>query len=403
MNSREHDDYATEGMPPPLSPDSGDLKITDGPAPGAGRSDDELLRRIAEWGIERRQWLVGFPVNLDFDYRPLADFLAVSLNNVGSPYTPSGYQMSTKPFERAVLDFFAGVAGAEPGEVEGYITNGGTESNIFGVRLGIRRYPDAVFYASADAHYSVDKFAALFSMDVTKVDVGADGGMDIEALADACRRHPGRPAVVLATVGTTMTGAADDVAAIRPALRRAGVERLHLHVDGAFGGLIVPFIDGYGPWAFDAGADSVAVSGHKMIGLPVPSGIVLARREQLEGVRHYLPQVDTDDHTLTGSRNGLNPLLIWWALRRLGRDGLAERARHCLDIAEYAERLLAAGGAEPRRCPHSVIVSFDRPSERVLRDWHLLDSGDRTHFVAMPHITRDHVERLCRDLGGARR
>ncbi|MFC6879398.1 MULTISPECIES: histidine decarboxylase [Actinomadura] len=393
-------DPAETGWPSTISFRPEDLEIGDEPRTGTanGQHDDELLRLLAHWGMNQRNWMIGFPVNLDFDYRPLADFLAVSLNNVGTAYAAAGYNISTRPFERQVLEFFIRLTGGQVDQVAGYTTSGGTESNIFGVHLGMRRYPDAVFYTSADAHYSVDKITSLFDLDQVKIDTGDDGAMDLDALTDACLRRRDRPAVVLATVGTTMTGAADDVAAVRPRLAAAGVHRVHLHVDAAFSGLIVPFIPGYGPWAFDAGADSLAISGHKVIGLPVPAGIALARREHLHRVGSHVTQVDADDYTLTGSRDGLAPLMLWWALRRLGRDGLERRARHCLHIAEYAEQRLRECGADPRRVPHSIIVGFQRPADDVLETWHLLDAGEQSHLIAMPHLTEEHIDRLCQHL-----
>ncbi|MFC9975595.1 histidine decarboxylase [Spirillospora sp. NPDC127200] len=353
---------------------------------------------LSRWGTAQDRWMVGFPVNLDFDYRAMADFLAVSLNNVGSPYDTAGYHISTRAFERQVLKFVTGLTGGREEEVAGYVSSCGTESNIFGVHLGMRRYPDAVFYTSADAHYSVDKIAWLLNLEIVKIEVDGGGAMDLDALAEQCLARRDRPAVVQATVGTTMTGAADPVAAIRPRLARSGITDVHLHVDAAFGGLIVPFIPDYGPWAFDAGADSLAISGHKMIGLPVPAGIALARREHLRQVRSHVSQIDIDDFTLMGSRDGLGPLMLWWELRRLGRQGLERRARRCLEVADYAERRLAERGADPQRPPHSVVISFRRPSDKTMDAWHLLESGDRTHLIAMPHVTEQHVDRLCQEL-----
>ncbi|GAA2612877.1 histidine decarboxylase [Actinomadura fulvescens] len=402
MDTSRRADFADPASPTTVSFRPGDLEIGDGPRTEgpSGQNDDELVRLLAQWGVDQRQWMVGFPVNLDFDYRPLADFLAVSLNNVGTSYGPAGYNISTRPFERQVLEFFTRLTGGDVDQVAGYITNGGTESNIFGIHLGMRRYPDAVLYTSADSHYSVDKITWLLNLDTVKIDVDDKGEMNLDALVEACVSRRDRPAVVQATVGTTMTGAADPVAAIRGRLVDVGIERVHLHVDAAFGGLIIPFIPDHGPWAFDAGADSLAISGHKLVGLPIPAGIALVRREHLEMVASHVTQVDADDFTMMGSRDGLSPLMLWWALRRLGRDGLARRARHCLDIAEYAERRLGECGAEPQRMPNSVIVSFRRPSRAVLATWHLLDSGDRTHVIAMPHLTKDHIDRLCHDLQG---
>ncbi|MFI6520466.1 histidine decarboxylase [Spirillospora sp. NPDC050679] len=377
-----------------------DLEIGERPCADlpSGSNDERLVRFVAQWGADQRHWMIGLPVNLDFDYRAMADLLAVSLNNVGSPYDTAGYRISTRAFERQVLAFLTGLTGGREAEVAGYVSSCGTESNVFGVHLGMRRYPDAVFYTSAEAHYSVDKIAWLLNLETVRIEVDDDGAMDLDALAEQCLARRDRPAVVQATVGTTMNGAADPVAAIRPRLAQSGITDVHLHVDAAFNGLVTPFIPDYGPWAFDAGADSVAISGHKMIGLPVPAGIALARREHLRRVRSHVSQIDAEDFTLLGSRNGLGPLLLWWELRRLGRQGLERRARRCLEVADYAERRLGEHGADPRRAPNSIIINFRRPSDKVMDAWHLVQSGDRTHLVTMPHVTEEHIDRFCQDL-----
>jgi histidine decarboxylase len=62
------------------------------------------------------------------------------------------------------------------------------------------------------------------------------GEMDYDALALAAEARADRPAIIVATVGTTMTEAVDDVARIHAALDRAGVPSRHIHVDGALSG-----------------------------------------------------------------------------------------------------------------------------------------------------------------------
>ena len=42
--------------------------------------------------------------------------------------------------------------------------------------------------------------------------------------------------------------------------------------------MILPFVDDPPPWNFAAGIDSIAISGHKMIGSPLPCGVALARK-----------------------------------------------------------------------------------------------------------------------------
>lgn len=34
-----------------------------------------------------------------------------------------------------------------------------------------------------------------------------------------------------------------------------------------------------------------------------------------------------------------------------------------------------------------------------MRKWHLLTEEGRAHLVVMPHVTTEHIDRLCTDLG----
>ncbi|MFI1910742.1 histidine decarboxylase [Streptomyces microflavus] len=380
-------------------PPDRELWITDhGRTEEGAREDGELLARFAEEGARFRETMLGFPVNLDFDHRGMAAFLGFHANNVGSSRDESQYSLNTKALERAVIAFLADLAGDASGDAFGYVSSGGTESNTYGVFLGRERHPDAVLYASAEAHYSIPKIARLLRMDYAEVGVLPDATMDPAHLQDRCREHAGQAAVVVATVGTTGQGAVDDLLGIQEALRCAGVERRHLHVDAAFGGPLAALGTRPRPWGFADGADSIAVSGHKMIGCPVPCGIVLARADQVTGIREPDVAVGADDDTLTGSRDALAPALLWRELRRLGRSGLTARVRRCVRLAEYAADRLETYGHNPSHYPGSNTVVFDTPSQAVCDRWTLLYDGDRAHLNTMPHVTREHIDALCRDL-----
>ncbi|MFJ4873376.1 pyridoxal-dependent decarboxylase [Streptomyces sp. NPDC088757] len=203
------------------------------------------------------------------------------------------------------------------------------------------------------------------------------------------------PLTTTASTGTFRRAAIDEVPLLREAARPAGT--VHLHVDAAPAGLIIPFAPVRLPFAFEAGADSIAVSGHKMIGLPMPCGIALARREPTTSTRQ-VEYVGIDDTLVRCRRDGLAVLLLWYALRRLGMKGLAARARHCLRLAEVAVEILRHVGVRPWCHPVSTTVVFDRPREAVARRWDLAAEGPLAHPVVMPHVTRESLQRLARAL-----
>lgn len=226
-----------------------DLSIGEQPRGPEERADDvALLRALADEMRRAQDYRIGFPVNLDFDYRDLAQYLAVHGNNVGSPCASTDYHLHSKYFERAVVEFFAQLAGAPAGEAFGYMTNGGTESNLFGAYPGRERHPDAVLYASARAHYSVPKIARILRMEYVGVPTDETGAMDLSAFRSACHQHRTKAAVVVATIGSTGEGAVEDLRGIHRVLTEVGIDRAHSHADGAFGGLLAALGPRPVPW-----------------------------------------------------------------------------------------------------------------------------------------------------------
>ncbi len=81
-----------------------------------------------------------------------------------------------------------------------------------------------------------------------------------------------------------MRGGIDNIKRIQQDLASIGLERndYYIHADAALSGMIMPFVDQPHPYSFEDGIDSISVSGHKMIGSPMPCGIVLAKRHMVD-------------------------------------------------------------------------------------------------------------------------
>lgn len=73
---------------------------------------------------------------MDFDFSPLAHFLNFSLNNAGDPFAEVNGAVQSRPFEVAVLDWFANFWELQRDQYWGYVTTGGTEGNLYGLLAG---------------------------------------------------------------------------------------------------------------------------------------------------------------------------------------------------------------------------------------------------------------------------
>ena len=100
---------------------------------------------------------LGYPLAKDFNFSEFAPFLDLCINNVGDPEVNSTLTIDTKLIEQKCISFFAEMLSTSTEEVWGYVTNGGTEGNLYGLYLARECHPDAIVYYSESTHYSVKK------------------------------------------------------------------------------------------------------------------------------------------------------------------------------------------------------------------------------------------------------
>ena len=354
---------------------------------------ESLLHQIRTAGESQ----IGYPANQRIDFSPLLPFLDYSVNNIGDPYHASNYRANTHEFEREVIAYFARLFQLAEEDTWGYVTSGGTEGNMYGLYLARELFPNAMFYFSEDTHYSVLKNVRVLNARYIMIKRQENGEIDYGDLRDMIRVNRDVPAVIMANVGTTMRGAVDNIPQIRRILDDAVVSNYYIHADAALSGLILPFVPEPQAFGFDAGIDSISVSGHKLIGAPVPCGVVLTKRNHVERVGRAVEYVGVHDTTLSGSRSGIAPLMLWFALSRYGDDGLRELSSGMLENAEYAVQRFNARGINAWRHRNSATVVFPKPPPEVFRKWQIAPEGTEAHIITMPHVSREMIDELVED------
>lgn len=264
----------------------------------------------------------------------------------------------------------------------GAFTSGGTVSNVTALAAareralpGARRTGLAgrrcALYASAEAHYSVKRAAELLGIgddNVRLLPIDDRRRLRAEAVARAIDEDLSTnvtPVAVVATAGTTLTGAVDALDEIADVCATRGV---WLHVDGAYGGAAATVPSVRSLFAGLERADSLSVDAHKWMFLPKACGIVLARhRGDLEAAlaheEAYIPHDRLETHmvdiTLEYSRP-FRALKLWLAFRAHGVEAIREaiernlgQARLLYDLVGEHDDLEAVCGA-----PDLTIVPF---------------------------------------------
>ncbi|HEY0844307.1 MAG TPA: histidine decarboxylase [Noviherbaspirillum sp.] len=340
---------------------------------------------------------LGYPVARDFDYSPLYRFLQFPSNNIGDPFQTSTYRVGSRDMEREVIDFFAAMFRAPQDDYWGYVTNGGTEGNLYGLYLAREMYPDGIVYFSEDTHYSVAKNVHFLGLRHIMIRAQGNGEIDYDDLKESIRLHRDVPAIVFANIGTTMKEGRDDIRRIQAILRDLVMHDHYIHSDAAFCGPFAQFLDPKPAFDFSEGADSIALSGHKFIGSPIPCGVVIARKRNVDRISRSIGYIGSMDTTITGSRNAFTPLLLWYAIKVMGEQGLRKRLARCQELAAYAVETMNEKGIAAWRNPNALTVVFPKVSEAIKNKWQLA-TQDVSHLIVAPGTDKAHIDALIADI-----
>lgn len=354
---------------------------------------DELFDQLTDYSVHQ----LGYPTNQYFDYSPLHRFLDFSVNNVGDPFHESNFRINTHEIEREVIATFARLMHIAPDEAWGYVTSGGTEGNMYGLYLAREVFPNGVVYFSQDTHYSVLKNLRVLNYRNIMIKSQDNGEIDYDDLRETIRINRDLPVVVLANIGTTMKGAVDDLHKIRAILDDLAIPHSYIHADAALSGMILPFVDDPQPYGFDAGIDSIAISGHKVIGSPVPCGVVITKKDYVARVARSIEYVGAMDTTLSGSRNAITPLFLWYAFQQHGLEGFRGQATEMIKTAAYAVDRFNQSDISAWRNKNSVTVVFPRPADLVVSKWQMAPFEDVAHIITVPNVTRDKIDAAVAD------
>jgi aromatic-L-amino-acid/L-tryptophan decarboxylase len=302
----------------------------------------------------------------------LADALAAGFNVFAGAWLASpGAAM----IETVVLDWLRELCGL-PTTTEGLFVSGGSMANLTALavaleeRAGSER-PRAAVYISEEAHFSVERALRVAGVRHVRV-LGCDHDQRLVpgevAATVAADRAAGRlPVCVVATAGTTGTGAVDPLVELRAVCDAQG---LWLHVDGAYGAAAMLSPRGRAQLRGVELADSLALDPHKWLFQSFEAGCLLVRDggalERTFGVAPPYArdaaasgsEVNFYERGIQGTRQ-FRALKLWMSLKVFGAATFRASVDKGLALAEHAERRLARDPAWEVITPAQLgIVTF---------------------------------------------
>jgi histidine decarboxylase len=334
------------------------------------------------------------------------------VNNAGDPFAqPRFYNINTLRVEKELVEFYAKIILKTTVNMWGYCASGSTECVLHAMWIARKRFPNAAIYASEDSHFCVAKAADMLCMRLVKIPViPKTGEMDMMQLYEQVTKQ--ETAIVIFTAGTTVRNAYDNLEAFYglPLFR----DKLHIHIDGAFGGAVYPFVRrNWLRYSFD----SFNVSFHKFLGCPSPCALFLIKRNILNELcgdgafgheMRYLPE---RDYTLSCSRNG--SVVADMYIQLMSSEFVTETTETIIQCLRNKHYFIKKLPKEIQYRTHELGLSvelLDLPESLIerIRVYGLsvrkTDHGFDTHIYVCAHVTRElldeFLEVLLKEIGG---
>lgn len=266
---------------------------------------------------------------------------------------------------------------------DGLMVPGGSYANMMALHLSRFAQNPAVkllghnekniVYISDQAHYSTKKAAHLLGYGENQVRVVASDEkfrMNTEDLQFAIEQDLAagfKPTLVVSTLGTTVFGAIDPIAATQQVCEKF---KLWHHVDGAWGGPLV-FSDESIRKALSL-VDSVTFDFHKLLGGTLTKAIFITQKEGLLSQANscagtqYIFHEDEDSFFDTGTKaiqcgRKVDSLSLWMTWKFLGNSGYRTYVTDLMKLREHALKLVKKYDYQILHEPEYLNICFKVP------------------------------------------
>ncbi len=326
--------------------------------------------------------------------------------NLGDPFLFP----SCKFFEEEVVNMLGELLSNK--KAAGFIVSGGTEANILSMWVAVKnssvKKPEVL--APETVHFSFDKASSLLGFRLIKIGLNDEFQVNVNEMK---KRLTSNTVAIVGVAGSSGLGVVDSI----PELNELAEENhLYLHVDAAFGGLIIPFLkeEGVEVPDFDfklSSVSSITVDPHKAGFTPIPSGCILFKNKELIEdfgfeVKYGIGET-YKQKTLLGTRPCAATIATWAALKHLGKNGFRERVKYCLKLTNYfVSKIKNFDRVKLVVAPQLNIVGFKTVGlgeslvVKKLREkgWGLTLYKDFIRIILLPHISFQNLEEFLHDL-----
>jgi len=323
-------------------------------------------------------------------------------SNLGDP----GLFKGTQSLEEEVIKDIASFLSLD--KPFGNIVTGGTEANLMAMRAARNLAknqnniitPEIIVPKSA--HFSFKKASDMLNLKLREAELDENYKVSVDSVEEKLCENT---VAIVGVAGTTELGLIDPIEDLS---KIAFDNDVYLHVDAAFGGFIIPFLNdmGYELPNFDfslEGVSSITVDPHKMGLAPIPSGGILFRdKKYLDAIAIPSPYLTSkEQHTIVGTRLGAPAAATWAIMKQMGREGYSNLANECMKNTYFLADAIKKEDFELVTSPELNILAFNHPKiatdelAQLLKEegWMVSNSSNpkAIRIVLMGHINHSHL------------
>ncbi len=318
----------------------------------------------------------------------LGEWLGTGFNAIAASW---GGGSGPATVELVAVDWLREALGLPDG-TEGVLVSGGSMANITAIAAARADVGPGVAYLSDQTHSSIGRGLRALGFDAQEIrilDSDEDLRLPVTGLKRAItedRAHGRQPRFVIATAGTTNTGAVDPLPELADLCER---EQLWLHVDGAYGAPAALCSRGRQALAGLERVDSLVLDPHKWLFQPYDVGCLFMRPgvlgaafrmdpEYLVDVMARRGEIDMRNRSLELTRRS-RALKLWLSFRTYGMEAIGAAVERGIELAEIAEAMIR----DDER--FSVVT----PAQLGIVTFALAGADEAVHREAAARLARD--------------
>ena len=335
--------------------------------------------------------------------------------NLGDPALFPG----TQNIERKAIEILGRLIDL-PKTGTGLILTGGSEANITAI-WAIRNFRmkqleqtnnlPLEIIAPSSAHVSINKAADLLGLKLISIPVTSKYQIDLEKVKASINSQT---IAIIGVAGTTALGTIDPLLELDAICLK---HSLDLHIDAAFGGLVIPFLDNKNDYNLTfqlKSLRSMTIDIHKMGRMPIPGGGLLWRdKSYASAIEFTLPYLEGQpkQQTLSGTRLGASAIAFSYRWQKMGFEGFKSEISQCISNTRFlADELINRNFQIPIE-PVINILGVKTPEDSLITQnefhkklwklgWTTTIVNGFLRFVIMPSTTKNHLKNLLKSIDG---